>query len=170
MMSSPSVIKKRKNYSSGDVDEAIKNIQIGDISHAKSVCKYEIPIQTLVPECKNKIDDVEEKRLGSLTVLGEAAEKDLVQWSLVIQKQGLLVGRDMIIQKASEIHCYMFGSIRSVGSVGWGWCDQFVSRQGKLALRTAQVIKRARSKAILEGLQSFFCDLRQHIIERTIKK
>ena len=42
---------------------------------------------------------------GSLPVMGDAPEKDLVQWALAMQKQGLPVGREMIIQKASDIHC-----------------------------------------------------------------
>ena len=58
-----------------------------------------------------------ENRPGYIPVMGEAAEKDLVQWALAIHKQDLLVGRDMIIQKASEIHRYMFGSMHSVVSV-----------------------------------------------------
>ena len=45
-----------------------------------------------------------EKRTGSFTVLEEEPEKDFAQWSLAMQKQGLPVGREMIIQKASEIH------------------------------------------------------------------
>ena len=64
-----------------------------------------------------------EKRSGPTALLGEATEKDLVQWDLAIKKQGLPMGWDMIIQKAQEIHHYMYGSIHSVGSVGCGWCD-----------------------------------------------
>ena len=110
-----------------------------------------------------------EKRPGPIPVLGEAAEKDLVQWALATQKQGLLVGQDVIIQKASEIHHYMFASMRSVGSDGRGWCDRFKSQHRELTLRMAQVIKRARNEASLEGLRNFFCWLCQHIIERKIK-
>ena len=47
MMSSPSVKKKRKNYSSGDLDEAITKIQTGDISQAKVVREYSIPVPNL---------------------------------------------------------------------------------------------------------------------------
>ena len=50
-------------------------------------------------------------RPGLITVLGEAAENYLVQWDLVMQKQGLPVGREAITQNDYEIHCYMFGSI-----------------------------------------------------------
>ena len=42
---------------------------------------------------------MEEKGPVLTPILGEAAEKDLVQWSLDMQKQGLSVGRDMIIHK-----------------------------------------------------------------------
>ena len=43
-----SLVKKRSNnYSSGVIDEAITNIQIGEISYAKSVFKYGILRQTL---------------------------------------------------------------------------------------------------------------------------
>ena len=70
----------------------------------------------------------------------------------------------MIIQKDSEIHHYMFDSMRSVGSVGQGWCGQFMSRHGELTLRTTQVIKQAMNEASLEGLQKLFCHLCQHII------
>ena len=61
-----------------------------------------------------------EKRLGSLPVLVEVVEKDLVKWDLDTQKQGIPVVQDMIIQKAFEIHHYMFGSIHPVGFIGWG--------------------------------------------------
>ena len=104
--------KRRNNYSSGDVDEAITKIQTGGIPQEKSVHKYGISRQTIVRKY------VEEKRPGYLTVMGDTEEMDLVQWVLAMQKQGLQVGREMITQKASEIHCYMFSSMRSVGSVG----------------------------------------------------
>ena len=76
----------------------------------------------------------------------------------------------MIIQKDSEIRRYMFGSMHSFGLVSRGWCDRFMSRHNKLTLIMAQVIKGARNEASLEGLWSFFWELCQHIIERTIKK
>ena len=101
-------------------------------------------------------------------MMGEIEEKDLVQWFLSTQKQGLPVGREIIIQKASEIHRYMFGSMLSVGLVGRGWCDRFMSFLDESTLRTVQVIKRTRNKVRLEGLQSFFCKPCQHIINRTI--
>ena len=141
MMSSPSMKKRRKNYSSDNADKAIKNIETGEISQAKAVREYGIPHRTLARKCKNKRENVAEKRPCTLPVLGEAAEKGLVQWALAMQKQGLPVGWEMTIHKASETHRYMFGSMCSVGSVGRGWCDQFMSRHGELTLRTALVIK-----------------------------
>ena len=54
-------------------------------------------------------------------VLGEAIEKDLVQWALAMQKQGLQVGRDIIIHKAKEIHHCIYGSLHYDGLVGRGW-------------------------------------------------
>ena len=51
-----------------------------------------------------------EKRPGLTPVLGEDAEKDLVQWPLDMQKQGLPVGRYIIIQDYQDIHCLMYGS------------------------------------------------------------
>ena len=46
MMSSPSVKNMSKNYPSSDVDEAITNIQTGDISQAKAVREYGITRRT----------------------------------------------------------------------------------------------------------------------------
>ena len=46
-----------------------------------------------------------------------------MQWALAMQKHGLPMRLEMITQKASEIHYLMFGSMRSVGLVGQGWCD-----------------------------------------------
>ena len=63
---------------------------------------------------------MEEKRPGPIPVLGEAAENYLVQWAILMKKKGILLIREAIIQMASEIHRYMLGSVRSVGSVGWG--------------------------------------------------
>ena len=79
MMSSTSMKKRRKNYSSSDTDEAITKIQTGEISQAKSVHEYVIPCQILVRKCNNKRYNLADKIPGSLPVLGEAAEKDLVQ-------------------------------------------------------------------------------------------
>ena len=123
IMYSPFVKKRRKNKSHIDVDESIPNIQIGNISQEKLVREYEIPRRTLARKCKNKIDIVAENSPGPILVLVKAAEKDLVQWSLSMKKQRLLVGHETIISKAYEIHRYMFESIRSVGLVGQGWCD-----------------------------------------------
>ena len=82
---------------SGDIDEAITKIKIGDISQEKYVHEYIIPRQTLVIKSKKKIDNVSENRLGPIPVLGEATDKDFVQWSLAMHKKGLPVGRYMII-------------------------------------------------------------------------
>ena len=51
----------------------------------------------------------------------EATRKDLVQWALAMKNKGLPVGQDIIIQKAQEIHHYMYRSFHSVGLVGRGW-------------------------------------------------
>ena len=111
MISSLSVKNKRKNYSSGDVDKSITKIETGDISQARAVRKYGITHQKLAWKCNKNIENVEEKRPGYLTVIGEASEKYLVQWTLEMQKQGLPVGRWMINQKDYEIYRYMFGSM-----------------------------------------------------------
>ena len=169
MVSSPYMEKRRNNYSSDDFDEAITNIKTGEISQAKEVLKYGIPRRMLASTCKNKRDNVAYKRPGPITFLGESEEKDLAERDLAMQKQGLSVGRETIIHKASEIHRHMFGSMCSYGSVGWGWRDQFMSQHGELALRTPQVIKRVRNEASLEGPRSFFCELCQHIIKCKIK-
>ena len=132
IISYPSVKKRRKNYSSADIDKAITNIQAGDITRTKAVCGYGIPRQTLARKCKNEKENVAEKMPCSLPVLGETSEKDLVQWSLATQKQGLPMGRETVIKMNSEINRYMFVSVCSVWLVGPGWCDQFRSWHGKL--------------------------------------
>ena len=68
---------RSKNYSYGDIDEVITNIQTGEISQAKAVHKYGIPRQTLAHQCKNKIENVADKIPGSLPLLEETAEKDI---------------------------------------------------------------------------------------------
>ena len=78
MKSSPSVKKKSNNYSSGDVDKSTTEVKAGEITQVKAVHEYGIPHQTLVQKCKNKIDDLVEKRPGSLIVMLESAEKDLL--------------------------------------------------------------------------------------------
>ena len=84
MVPSPSLKKRRKNYSSGDVGEAITKIQTGEILQVKAVLVYGIQHLTLARKCKNKLENVAENRPCSLPVLGEAAEKDLVQWAFVM--------------------------------------------------------------------------------------
>ena len=80
-----------------------------------------------------------EKSAGPIPVLVEATEKDLVQWALAMQKQGLPVGRDLMIQKASEICRYIFGFMCSVGLVGHRWCDRFKNRHGEVTIRTEEM-------------------------------
>ena len=165
MMSSTYAKKKRSNYSSNDVENSITKIQTGEISKAEYVQEYRITRQTLVWICKKKRSYVTEKSPCPIPVMGEAADKYLVQWALIMQKQGLSVGRYMIMQEYYEINCYMFGSMHSVVLVGRWWCDKFMSFYGELNLRTAQVIKWARNKSILEGLRRFYRELCHNIIE-----
>ena len=55
--------------------------------------------------------------------------------------------------------------------IGWLWMVlPIYGLTAQLTLRMAQVIKRARNEASLEGLGRFFCELCQHMIERKIKK
>ena len=77
---------KRDNYSSGEIDKSITKIQTGEISQVKSVCGYGILRCTLEINSNKKIDNVEDKRPSQNPFLGEAAEKDLVQWFHVMQK------------------------------------------------------------------------------------
>ena len=92
--------KRRKNYSSCDVSEAISKVETGNISRSKSVHDYGIPRQTLSMLCKKKRENVTAKRPDPAPVLGAEAEDDLVHWSLVMQKHVLPVVWDMIIQKS----------------------------------------------------------------------
>ena len=92
------------NYYSGEVDEAIKSIKTGKISQAKAVCEYGTLCGTLERKCNKKRENVSEKNPGPNPVLGEEAGKDLVHWKLSMQKQGLSVVRDILIQKAQDIH------------------------------------------------------------------
>ena len=76
--------KKKKNYSLGDIYEFIKEIEIGEMSQAKSAREYGIPRETLERKFKKEKDNVAEKRPYLTPVLGEDAENCLVHWSLAI--------------------------------------------------------------------------------------
>ena len=90
-MYSPSVKKRRNKYSSVDIEKSITKIQKWEISQAKLVCEFGITRQTLARKCNNKIENAVEKRPDYFTFMLEATEKDLVQWTLAIQKKGLPV-------------------------------------------------------------------------------
>ena len=79
------------------------------------------------------------------------------------------MGQDMLIQKAQEIHYYMYGSLNTFGLVGREWRAWFIIWHREMTLILAQVIKMIRNKEILEGLHRLFCELCQHIIEQKIK-
>ena len=98
-MSDPSV-KSQNNYTSCDVDKAIPKVETGEISQAKPVCYYGILLQTLSRSCKKKIESVKAKRPGLAPMLGKESEDDLVHLALTMQKQGIPVGWEIIIQKA----------------------------------------------------------------------
>ena len=84
MMSSPSAKNKRNNYSSGDVEEAIRNIETVEISQVKAIREYGIPRQTLERKCKEKRENVADKRTVPTPVLGEESDKDLVQFAITM--------------------------------------------------------------------------------------
>ena len=119
MISSNSTKKRRANCSSVEVDESITKIQTGDISHPEAVLEYRIMRQTLARKFRKKIYNVSDKRPGTIPVLGEAPDKDLVKWDLAMNKQILPVGQDKIIHKASEIHHYMFCYLHALYWIGW---------------------------------------------------
>ena len=72
-------------------------------------------------------------------------EDDLVHWSLAIQKQGLTVVWETIIQNYQEIHGVIYGSMRSVGSIVRVWCDQVMNQHQELLLLCVQIIKQVRN-------------------------
>ena len=105
----PSTKEKREDHSLGYIGEAITKIESGKMLQVKSVREYNITPQTLARKCKNKIDNMADKRSGPTPFLGEESEKDLFQWALFVQKQGLPVGGYIIIQKIQDIHSlYLF--------------------------------------------------------------
>ena len=89
----------------------------------KAVREYGIPHRTLAIKFNRKRGDMAYKRPGMNPMMGEEVEKYFFQWDLFIQKHVLPVGRELLIQKSQYIHCLMYGSTSSVGSVGHGWCN-----------------------------------------------
>ena len=73
-----------------------------------------------------------------------------------MKKHGLLVGRNMIINKAQDIHFLIFGSTSSVEFVGHGWCNLFINNNQVLTLILAQVIRWESNKEIFVGKERFF--------------
>ena len=49
---------------------------------------------------------------------GEEAERYFLQWDFAMQKQGVLTGWDIIIQKNQKIHCLMYVYTCYVGLEG----------------------------------------------------
>ena len=68
------------------------------------------------------------------------------------------------------IHFLVYVSRQSVGSVGHGLCGLFMNQHHELTLRSAQIINWDRNEDFLMGMQSLFCKLFQHIIERVIEE
>ena len=87
-----------------------------------------------------------------------------------MQKQGIPVGHDMIIQKDQDINFLMNGSTRSVGSVVRVWCDQFINQLRGFTSRSEQSTKQARNEASLASLQGFCCELCKYIIKQVVKE
>ena len=68
--------------------------------------------------------NAEENITGPAHLLGDEADQDSVHWDFYMHKEGLTVGRTMIIQKAQDIYRAVYspknGVTSSVGSAGQG--------------------------------------------------
>ena len=83
-----------------------------------------------------------------------------------MQKNGLPVHREAVLDKARDICRAKYDVTRSTGFVTIRWVSCFLKRHPDLSLRDSLVIKRAWNEVSIESLREFFNGYVKHIIER----
>ena len=73
-----------------------------------------------------------------------------------MQKNGLPVHREAVLDKARDICRAKYDVTRSTGFVTIRWVSCFLKRHPDLSLRDSQVIKRSRNEVSIDGLRELF--------------
>ena len=96
---------KRKQYSSEDLEAAVKLLREGIKMKNVLVHYPSIPERTIRYRA-TRLDDLQ--RPGPQPILGDL-ENDLEAWVVAMQSQDYPVTRDMILLKGNELYQAMFG-------------------------------------------------------------
>ena len=160
-------VLRRKRYAVTDVKNALTFIDEGN-SVMDAYRMFGVPERTLRRMLKRKREGEIVKKPGPNPILTLDNERDLVDWVIAMQKQGLPVTRFMVLEKANEIFHELYGGTRSVGKLSESWLNKLMLRHPHLSLRSSQVIQRCRNEASFDGLNTFCNELIKHVIEQTL--
>ncbi len=157
--------KQYKQYSAEEIESAIRDYNNGmKLKHVLG--KYDqIPRRTLTERTAKVKQKLDLKKPGPAPIIPLHIENDVQAWCIAMQSQGFPISREMLLIKGNEVYQSLYGTTRSVGTLGQGWVQRFMRRHPLLTLRSAQTIKRVRAEAGEDGLMGFFNQLIQAVIE-----
>lgn len=155
------MVTQRRQYTKSQLEDATARVINGEKGTAISK-QCAISYSTLmkyVALVKSKQEIVIHRR-GPKPVLSEPAELCIYEWIVGMQSMGCPVEPDDILTKANAVAATL-----NRARVGAGWYRRFLSRHPQLAVRTAQVISRARNEASLIGVMTLCWTMAKVVIE-----
>ena len=73
-----------------------------------------------------------------------------------------------VIETANEIYHQIYGNLRSLGDLTYGWYQRFSSRHPKLCLRASEPLSAARNAVNYDGLRRLFYSIAKDVIVHSL--
>lgn len=98
---SENIPKRRKNcqYPTISLQDAIADVQNGELTTWEAAMKHNVPYQTL----KHKIEGTHEEKVGAKTILALEDELELVKWIQDRAKMGFPLAKEEFLDAAMKI-------------------------------------------------------------------
>jgi transposase len=132
--------KRRKNYTSEDVDLAVQAVKDG-MSFRDAAEQFGVPKSTI----KDRASGAHGSNIGQPTVLSPEEEKMICDMAILLGQCGFPFTGD-------NLRYFMFKKNLPTHR----WLDTFISRHKELTLQKANAIKRTRAAVSREDVNEFF--------------
>lgn len=164
--------KKRKKWDQKSMEQAVAAVKEKKMGFLKASKTFNVPRSTLenyVNSKQKNVDELINTRLGRKCVLGDDAEKELVQYCKMMEERFYGVTVRDVKQLAFQLaikndisHPFAV----SKGAAGKKWLRNFLRRNPSLSLRKPQSMALARAKGFSKASVNLFYDLLEPELKR----
>ncbi|XP_036151114.1 uncharacterized protein LOC105833505 [Monomorium pharaonis] len=157
---------KRLNYTSDDMDHALKAIDSG-VSLRKAAAAFGVPAATLGRK-KNNPDAIKRKT-GPETVLSKNEEDDIVNWVLYRAERGMPVTKTELLDSVQKFVTLLQKKTPfKENRPSRHWYEGFRKRHPQLTMRKPQHLSLNRATVSKEDLQEWFSDQKKYLKEKNL--